>query len=72
MVSNFAELFGLGTPELIVIFLIVLLLFGSKKLPELARSAGSSVRELKKGLSDGTQEKNSKEKDGTPRSGPAA
>lgn len=51
---------NLGTPELLLIFLIVLLLFGGKKLPELARSAGSSVRELRKGLSDGN-EKNQKQ-----------
>ena len=43
-------LLNLGTPELLLIFLIVLLLFGGKKLPELARSAGTSVRELRKGL----------------------
>ncbi|PLS80610.1 twin-arginine translocase TatA/TatE family subunit [Candidatus Saccharibacteria bacterium] len=43
---------GLGTPELIIILVIVLLLFGSKKLPELAKSVGSSVKELRKGISD--------------------
>ena len=52
MLSSFGVL-GLGAPELLLIFLIVLLLFGGRKLPELARSAGSSVRELRKGLKDG-------------------
>ena len=49
--SHFA-LLDLGTPELIIIFAIVLLLFGGKKLPELSRSLGTSARELRKGLSD--------------------
>lgn len=37
--------------ELLVILVIVLVLFGGKKLPELARSIGSSVREVRKGFS---------------------
>jgi len=36
---------GFQTPELVVILFIILLLFGGKKLPELARSMGSAVRE---------------------------
>lgn len=42
---------NLGTPELIIILLVVLLLFGGKKLPELARSVGQSMQELRKGVS---------------------
>lgn len=38
----------IGTGELILIFAVVLLLFGEKKLPELARSVGNAVREFKK------------------------
>ena len=45
-------MFGIGTPELIIILLIVLLLVGGKKLPELARSVGQSVQELRKGMND--------------------
>jgi len=45
-------MFGIGTPELIIILLIVLLLVGGKKLPELARSVGESVQELRKGMGD--------------------
>lgn len=41
----------LGAPELVVILAILLLLFGGKKLPELSRSLGESMRELRKGLS---------------------
>lgn len=37
---------------LLILLAIILILFGAKKLPELARGVGESVRELKKGLSD--------------------
>lgn len=48
--TNFAEILGIGAPELLIVLAIILLLFGGKKLPELFKSAGSSVRELRKGL----------------------
>lgn len=51
MVSNFAIL-DLSTPDLLIILAIILLLFGSKRLPALSRSLGQSARELRKGLSD--------------------
>ena len=47
---------NLGPTELIIILAIVLLLFGSKKLPDLARSLGKSSREFKKGIQEGDQE----------------
>jgi len=50
MFSQFA-LLDFGAPELIIILAIVLLLFGGKKLPELSRSLGESVKELKKASS---------------------
>jgi len=37
----------LGPQELIVIFLIILLLFGAKKIPQIARSLGEAIREVK-------------------------
>lgn len=52
------NILGLGLPELIVIALILLLFFGPKRLPGLFRSIGTSVKELKDGLSDG-EKKNS-------------
>jgi sec-independent protein translocase protein TatA len=38
--------------ELVVLLVIILVLFGGKKLPELARSIGQSVREVRKGFSE--------------------
>ena len=43
-------MFGLGYQELLIILVIVLILFGANRLPELARSLGSSVKEFKKGV----------------------
>ena len=40
-------MFGIGPSELLVIFLIILILFGAKRLPELARSLGRSIMEFK-------------------------
>lgn len=41
-------MFGIGYPELIVLSLVLLVLVGGKKLPELARGIGDSVKEFKK------------------------
>ena len=43
---------NIGVPELIVILVILMLLFGAKKLPELARSIGSSAKELRGAMRD--------------------
>ncbi len=51
MLTNFSFL-DLGVPELIIILVIILLLFGSKKLPQLSKSIGESKKELKKSLGD--------------------
>jgi sec-independent protein translocase protein TatA len=53
---------SLGAPELIIILLIVLLLFGGAKLPKLARSLGEASREFKKGVDD--KDKDEKTGDG--------
>jgi TatA/E family protein of Tat protein translocase len=45
-------MFGLGYQELLIILVIVLILFGASRLPELARSLGSSVKEFKKGVNE--------------------
>ncbi|MCA1731519.1 MAG: twin-arginine translocase TatA/TatE family subunit [Actinobacteria bacterium] len=51
---NFALIPGLptvGGPELIIVLVIILLLFGAKRIPELAKGLGSGIREFKKGTS---------------------
>ena len=48
---------GLGSTELMVIFAILLLLFGSTKLPKLARSMGTSIREFKDGVKEEANKK---------------
>ncbi len=46
--ASLFAVFGLGGPELLLILAVVLLLFGAKKLPELAKGLGRSVKEFKK------------------------
>lgn len=47
---------GIGMQELIVILLIISLLFGAKKIPELARGIGQALREFKKAYKEGKEE----------------
>lgn len=49
-------MFGLRGQELLIILLIVLLIFGARKLPDLARSIGASAKEFRKGIEEGSQE----------------
>ena len=49
-------MFGLGATELIIVLLVVLLLFGSTKLPKLARSLGQASQEFKQGVSETTKD----------------
>jgi sec-independent protein translocase protein TatA len=55
---------SLGAPELIIILVIVLVLFGSTRLPKLARSLGAASKEFKEGVAEGhTEEKQDPPKD---------
>ena len=45
-------MFGVGWQEILLIVIIVLLLFGAKRIPEVMRSIGKGVRELKRGMRD--------------------
>ena len=45
-------MFGVGWQEILLIALIVLLLFGAKRIPEVMRGIGKGVRELKRGMSN--------------------
>lgn len=47
---------GLGTPELLVIAVVIFLLFGATRLPQLAKSLGQSKRAFKEGLDEGENE----------------
>ena len=47
---------GLGAGELIIIALVILLLFGGKKIPELMRGLGKGVRSFKEGLNEAKDE----------------
>jgi sec-independent protein translocase protein TatA len=47
---------GLGTPEILVIAVIIFLLFGATRLPQLAKSLGQSKRAFKEGLDEGEKE----------------
>ena len=47
---------GLGTPELLVIVLVIFLLFGATRLPQLAKALGQSKRAFREGIEEGERE----------------
>ncbi len=52
---------GLGWPEIIIIALVILLLFGGKKIPELMKGIGKGIRSFKNGLNEVKEEINADE-----------
>lgn len=66
--SLVVSMFGLGAPELIVILIILLVLFGGSKLPALAKGLGQSMKEFKKASKEVDEEDKEKE---TPKEKPA-
>jgi sec-independent protein translocase protein TatA len=60
-------IFGLGGPELMLILVILLLLFGGSKLPSLAKGLGQSIKEFKQAAKD--EPKDEKKSDAAPKTG---
>lgn len=49
-------MFGMGPWELLLVFLVVLLLFGAKRLPDVAQGLGKGIREFRRAMKDTTEE----------------
>jgi sec-independent protein translocase protein TatA len=47
---------NLGTPELLIVLVVILLLFGGSRLPKLARSLGQAQKEFKDGVTEGAED----------------
>jgi sec-independent protein translocase protein TatA len=54
---------NIGLPEILLILFIVLILFGAKKLPEVARSMGKSMKEFKDGMKEGMENQQNDEQE---------
>src|SRR5436305_14328163 len=54
-------MFGFHMPELIIILVVALLIFGPKKLPEMGASIGKSIKEFRKGMSELSQPKDERD-----------
>ena len=51
-------MFGLGFPELILIFVIVIVIFGTSRIPELGKGLGEGIRNFKKAIKDDESKRN--------------
>jgi sec-independent protein translocase protein TatA len=61
-------MFNIGPQEMFILFLIIILLFGAKRIPEIGRSIGRGIQEFKKGMRDVEAEINPPEKLEPPKS----
>lgn len=51
------KILGMGVPELLIILAVILIIFGPKNLPKLGNALGKGIKSLRKGMSDGEEEK---------------
>lgn len=58
-------MFGIGMPELIIIFIIILIIFGAGKLPEIGAGIGKGIRNFKKATSEADNQEKLEDKDDT-------
>ena len=58
---------GIGTQELLLIFLLVIIVFGAKKLPEIGRGLGTALRDFKKATQEPSEIDVTPKKSGTPK-----
>jgi sec-independent protein translocase protein TatA len=66
MSNTILAIAGLGPQELLLVLLVVVLLFGATRLPQLAKSLGQSKRAFKEGLEEGDREAQKEEKEKNP------
>ncbi|HTQ78649.1 MAG TPA: twin-arginine translocase TatA/TatE family subunit [Thermoanaerobaculia bacterium] len=59
---------SLGVPELLIIFVIIIVLFGSTRLPQIGKGLGEGIRNFKKSIKDEEPQRRIDEKTGTPNS----
>jgi len=62
-VSPLIAIFGLGAQEILLILVVIIFLFGAKKIPEIARGLGKGMSEFKRGMRDGQEDPEKPPKD---------